>query len=691
MDKRPINPSQVSGLNEDVLPQGSVPPFSQLQEIAGNWRTWKAMNSNHIKGTKDPARPGLLHADGMKVLIIVLALSAISCYLGSNYFYVGFFNDDTVNISLARSLLSGSGYRDIFIPDAPPHRQFPPGFPLMLVPLLALFPHSFIPLKILVIFFSLCSITALYVLFREKMHPSLFPLFLFLCALNTVIVHFSGTVLSDIPHYFFFILFFIALERSMKSWSGSSAVKKTVLILIPLLCFTVCVSIRVFSYIILPSLVLYLVLTRFRNLRFILSLCLISAFSLILCYAVFNRFLTNYINYFILFSRSLPDILSGNLSYYAVNLPAALIGEPAQLNQYVLSPGVLSYISVFLILIIWAVIIHGFIVSVREHLAVLDCMFLTGTLTMLCWPHQDMRYFIPLFPLFYFYIIKSIMKMDGYIFFPAQAEKDQSSEKPSRSRGFLSPGVIFLLVILSVQFFFLCRTTWLSRFSQTYNNTPPRMAYEWIKENSRDDDIFMTVRFALYLYTGRKVVPLDYGDGNNRHIVQSILSGRAGYVFYEQIPYETVRGEGVQSQAVFAEVLKLHDNKFISVFSEKSGVQQVMIYKIKDKARDIFNSAQQYYEQGTRESMKGNLSLGAALFRKCVEEDPFYLEARYNMGITLERQGKKAEACQVYEETIRLAPFYQKPRLSLARLYEEKGEKDKAIKLLEDSGASPLQ
>jgi|GEM_PF-3766060 len=641
------------------------------------------MNSDIIKASKTHDRPGLLHNNEMKVLIFVLALSAISCFLGSSYFYVGFFNDDTVNISLARSLLYGNGYRDIFMPDAPPHRQFPPGFPLMLVPLLALFPHSFIPMKILVILFSLSSITALYVLFREKMHPSLFPLFLFLCALNTVILHFSGTVLSDIPHYFFFILFFIALERSMKNWSGSSAAAKAGLILIPLLCFIICVSIRVFSYIILPSLMIYLIFTRFRNVRLIICLCIISAASLLLCYTVFHRFLTNYINYFILFSRSLTDIVSGNLRYYAVNLPAALIGEPAQLNQFVCSPGILSYIAVFVIMIIWAVIIHGFIVSIREHLSALDCTFLAGIMTMLCWPHQDMRYFIPLYPLFYFYIIRSIMKMDGYISCEL-ADTDHTSVKPAGLKGFLSPGVIFLLMILSVQFFFLCRTIWLSRFSQTYNNTPPRKAYRWVKENSRDDDIFMTVRFALYLYTGRKVVPLDYGDGSNRHIIQGILSGRAGYVFYEQIPYETVRGEGVERQKIFAEVLRLHENKFTSVFSENRDGKHVMIYRIADEAREIFKNAQQHYDQGTRESMKGNLSLGAALFRRCIEEDPYYIEARYNMGITLERQGKKDEACQVYQETIRLAPFYQKPRLSLARLYEEKGEKDKALKLLED-------
>jgi len=646
------------------------------------------MNPNGTEGSEDSRRTSLPETGSIKALVIVLAFAALSYYLCSNYFFVGFFNDDTVNISLARSILEGRGYRDIFIAGAPPHRQFPPGFPLMLVPFVALFPHAFVPMKILVIIFSLLSIAALYHLFREKLKPCMLPVFLILCAFNTVILHFSGTVLSDIPHYFFFLLFLSAAERSEIRWPGSGGAQKALLIAIPLVCFLLCISIRVFSFIILPSFLIYLVIKRFRNRKMLAGLLAAAALLLVLAWTAFSRFFTNYISYYALFTSSLANILCGNIAYYGVNLPAALIGEPAFLNQYAYSQGFVSFIAWFVILIILALTARGFVLSVKERLSLMDCVFAVGTLFILCWPHQDMRYFIPLYPFFYLYIIRSITKMDGYR--PRRAGTGESAQAadPVRQGPALKPGFIFLMLIVAVQAVFLVRTVWLSRFAVTYNNTPPESAYLWIRNNTDKSDLIMSMRFATYLYTGRKLVPLDYGDGSSRQTVGTILSEKAGYVLYEQIPYEIVRGEGVGSQQVFHDILNMQKNKFSIVFSGDSAGRRIEIFKVDGRAADIFKAAQLFYDQGTKESLNGNLRKGAELFRRCIETDPYFIEARYNLAVNLERQGRTDEACTAYREIIDMAPFYQKPYLSMARLYDSIGQKDKATKLMEELRAS---
>jgi len=646
------------------------------------------MNPNSTEGSEDPRHASLPETGSIKALVIVLVFAALSYYLCSNYFFVGFFNDDTVNISLARSILGGTGYRDIFIADAPPHRQFPPGFPLMLVPLVALFPHTFVAMKILVIVFSLLSLVVIYRLFKKKIEKDLLPVFMLLCAFNTVILHFSGTVLSDIPHYFFFLLFLAAFERSEAKWTGSGGKERVSLILMPVFCFLLCISLRVFSFIILPSFVLYLVITRFRDRRMMAGLLAGAVCLLIAAWAAFSSFFTNYISYYALFASSLVKILSGNLAYYGVNLPAALIGEPAWLNQYAYSQGFVSFIAYFVIMIILALTAHGFVLSVKERLSLMDCVFAVGALFILCWPHQDMRYFIPLYPMFYLYIFRSITKMDRYRPRAAQNGESASPGDSGRWRRILKPGFVFLLLIVTVQAVFLVRTVWLSRFVSTYNNTPPVSAYLWIRNNTEKSDLIMSMRFATYLYTGRKLVPLDYGVGSSRQAVETILSGKARYILFEQIPYEIVRGEGVGSQQAFYDILTLHRNKFVGVFSDYSAGRRVEIFKVDDRAADILREAQLYYDQGTKESLQGNLKKGEELFRRCIRTDPYFIEARFNLAVNLEKQEKTDEAIGEYREIIDMAAFYQKPYLSLARLYDSIGQKDKATKLMEELRAS---
>ena len=58
-------------------------------------------------------------------------------------------NDSGAYLSLAQSLVSGEGYRDIFLDGSPAHTKYPPVFPLLLAPLVYLFGLNFWVIRLL--------------------------------------------------------------------------------------------------------------------------------------------------------------------------------------------------------------------------------------------------------------------------------------------------------------------------------------------------------------------------------------------------------------------------------------------------------------------------------------------------------------------------------------------------------------
>jgi Flp pilus assembly protein TadD len=52
------------------------------------------------------------------------------------------------------------------------------------------------------------------------------------------------------------------------------------------------------------------------------------------------------------------------------------------------------------------------------------------------------------------------------------------------------------------------------------------------------------------------------------------------------------------------------------------------------------------------------------------------------LGVTLEKKGRSAEAIQELEEAARLDPSYPEPQYALARLYRKNGDAEKADRAL---------
>ena len=105
--------------------------------------------------SRDVRRTGL-------ALLGVAALAFLAYYywLGITSF-PAHVHDDVIYLTVAKSLATGIGYRDLYLPGVPPHVSYPPIYPLSLVPVWWLwptFPENLIAFKVLNIAWSLSAI-----------------------------------------------------------------------------------------------------------------------------------------------------------------------------------------------------------------------------------------------------------------------------------------------------------------------------------------------------------------------------------------------------------------------------------------------------------------------------------------------------------------------------------------------------
>ena len=89
----------------------------------------------------------------------------------------GLGGDNAQYIFLAESLFQGKGYRTINQPKEPIHNTYPPGYPLLLLPIIALAGRNFLLMHIEIIIFSLLSLTFLYAINKDLFsNHKIFPI-----------------------------------------------------------------------------------------------------------------------------------------------------------------------------------------------------------------------------------------------------------------------------------------------------------------------------------------------------------------------------------------------------------------------------------------------------------------------------------------------------------------------------------
>jgi len=195
------------------------------------------------------------------VLIACLVISASLCALRFNSFQVGSYEDDAHYIVLAESLATGRGYMLINYPQPMPEQAFPPGWPLMLAPVVALFPGNYAVLKLFSCLLWLGSLSLVYLLFRDRLRSPSLPALLALTAVNPLLVGAGTMVMSEAPYLFFSLLTLVAFH----SWERRAGQKDGLTPwLLALMAFAAVWTqmIRTVGLSIMAAILLHLILTR---------------------------------------------------------------------------------------------------------------------------------------------------------------------------------------------------------------------------------------------------------------------------------------------------------------------------------------------------------------------------------------------------------------------------------------------
>lgn len=347
--------------------------------------------------------------------ISMLFISGVLCLLRFGDIPVGSFYDDAHYIILAESLGAGRGYHLINQPQAPTETAFPPGWPLLLTPLVKLFPGNFTVLKALSLCFWLATIPLVYKLFAERLEPPMRLGLVALVATNGILVGMSGTVMSEAAYLFFALLTLIVYERGIARRDG----QRTGFFVLALILALCAVAIRTIGIAMLGALLVHAFLRlRWRNLRMVSGItCAVLCLG-ILPLAWFNgqrggalvfsplyqqhvEYVTANLIYFVRLDQHLPQIPYWSI---ATAWTPMLDIERWSLVYASTAKGIFSGL---VLLSIGA----GFILSLRQNRATEYYVFFYAIILYVWIIYTDelrVRLLIPLLPFGYFYLLRTV-------------------------------------------------------------------------------------------------------------------------------------------------------------------------------------------------------------------------------------------------------------------------------------------
>jgi hypothetical protein len=322
--------------------------------------------------------------------------------------------DNATYILLAKGMLQGKGFRDIWAPGMPAHTQYPFGFPLLLTPFVGLFPNSVVPIKLFILALALASLWLVWVLGKDAW-PDEERLFLAaLLALSPALIEFSHWELSEVPYLCvsFLALFLLqGREGEWKDWRFWLGV----------IAMAFAYHIRTAGIALVVSLPVYLILRR-RWASF--GITLAGLFLLLFPWALRNRGVSHqggYIQQLLLKDTYNPalgytgisDLISrfgANLKIYALQVVPGFLFPGLGEAQ---AGGIVTLIGFLLVLLcLW-----GLIVQIRRKLGLIPIYLVCYLGVALLWPSvwSDRRFLLPVLPLILAVFITGCFSLSGVL------------------------------------------------------------------------------------------------------------------------------------------------------------------------------------------------------------------------------------------------------------------------------------
>lgn len=154
-------------------------------------------------------------------ILIWLFIAGALYWLCSSLFYVGYFTDDGLFITLAESLVSGK-YQSIYAPHPLPLTDPLPGFPLLLTPGAALFGHNLPLYRFFPLVLTLISGIVLFRVQKTLSNPAWAALSSAFFLLNATTVRYAGAVMAE-SAYLALTLLAVWVLTQEKTWAPYAA------------------------------------------------------------------------------------------------------------------------------------------------------------------------------------------------------------------------------------------------------------------------------------------------------------------------------------------------------------------------------------------------------------------------------------------------------------------------------------
>ena len=149
-------------------------------------------------------------------VILVALHAALALLLFAPVPHMG--GDSATYLSLARALLDGRGYVEVYDPAQQPHTQYPPVFPALLALALALGLKPWAGLKLFMVAFSTLAVALTYLWSRARAPRSVAFGVTAIVALSGGVALEARWVLSDVPFWAFVMLALWALDGWTDGW-----------------------------------------------------------------------------------------------------------------------------------------------------------------------------------------------------------------------------------------------------------------------------------------------------------------------------------------------------------------------------------------------------------------------------------------------------------------------------------------
>lgn len=457
------------------------------------------------------------------VAILLLYLSFANNYIGSNA-------DDSIYVVLGKSLAEGNGYRMISSPENYVNKELAPFFPLIIAGVFFFGGNIFV-LKLLIAIFGVLSVYSLYLFLNLFFKEKKAFIITVLTGISPLFVFYTHQVMSEVPYFLFSIL---ALYFFVNYLNNKFSKKYLFLCSLFLLLsyFT-----RTIGFVLIIAIGLYILFERLNKptIRKFLFIAMIIAIPIILwSIRILDNNGTVYEqdSYKDVFLRNnLYDVDSGRLDLNGVINRVTYNGEKHiiqfsktvfdSINWISLFYPSLSGLEISLILIVFFIIIFGFVLSMKKDRTIIEYYFLTYVPIILLIPDPSSRFLFPVIPFIIGYFLTGI---------------ENISIKLNKKL------IINLFVVLIISFSVIgiSKDLYFEHKEDYYlNNWGENVAgfvdmTLWAKDNiPKDENVIVYNPPMFYLLSGIKgnIPPMSY---NKDEVLKQIYQKNAEYVIIDK-------------------------------------------------------------------------------------------------------------------------------------------------------------